>query len=59
MLVAQIAYNILSPAALSAVDPLISYLAAEYPQSPDFVTSSAWPDDLKTLGVTQVRAPSG
>lgn len=49
----QIAYNTLTETTREKVDELIGLLAPDYPQSPDFTTAGCWPDDLKTLGVTQ------
>jgi len=53
MLVAQIAYANLSGTSQTKADQLISTLAQTYPESPDFVTSACWADDLKSDGVTQ------
>lgn len=47
MLVAQIAYDQLTPAAKKQVDQLNSLLAANYPKANGFIASAPWPDDLK------------
>lgn len=45
---------------MAQVEPLIKYLAQEYPESPDYTTSACWADDLKSEDVMfnedQVRA---
>lgn len=56
MLVANIAFKSVSPATVQAVTPLISYLASDYPTSPDFTQAACWADDLKTLGVEQYNS---
>ena len=55
MLVASVAREsgIMSPATSATANELVEYLAADYPESPDFITSACWADDLKSSGVNQ------
>lgn len=51
MVVAKIAYQRLQPEVREEVDRLIYYFAPFFPQSPDFVTASCWPDDISRDGL--------
>lgn len=51
MLTAAVSLKVMSPSTIAAITPLIAYLAEDYPDSPDYIQSACWPDDLKTLGV--------
>jgi hypothetical protein len=53
MLTALIAQQNLTNTTLNAVTPLIQYLATDYPESPEFLSSACWADDLRQLGDPQ------
>uniref|UniRef100_A0A7S1CI73 Aspergillus nuclease S(1) n=1 Tax=Bicosoecida sp. CB-2014 TaxID=1486930 RepID=A0A7S1CI73_9STRA len=50
MLTAMVAQRNISAAAMKQVGPLIAALAPEYPDSPEYITSACWADDLKSRG---------
>jgi hypothetical protein len=56
MLVAQIAYEDMTPEARKRADELIALHAKKYPNSADFVTASVWADDLRAEGNTTYSA---
>jgi hypothetical protein len=47
MLIANIAYDKLKPNVKQKVDSLIAVLAADYPDTADFMTASTWADDIR------------
>lgn len=47
MLTVAIAYRNVSSDVRSQLDKWSGYFANEYPDSPDFVQSACWPDDIK------------
>jgi hypothetical protein len=53
-IVAAVASRHLAPGVQDAANDLISYLAKDYPQSPNFLNSACWADDLKTQDVEQM-----
>lgn len=56
MTVAKIAYQRLKPEVQEEVDRLICYFASSFPESPDFVTASCWPDDIADQGLKAFAA---
>lgn len=50
MLVANIAYEEMTPHARERADKLIALHAKQYPKTADFVTASVWADDIKGQG---------
>jgi hypothetical protein len=50
MLVAQIAYEKLTPEVRQKADDLIARHAEQYPESSNFITASLWADDIRAQG---------